>query len=92
MKVWSQWLDDWSLAQQESLQFLRDRMARDVEATTRIAACKTPTEIFELQFRHTCDAVADYVSETQKLATLMSRAAASSLANTASGTRATAHK
>ena len=92
MKVWSQWLDDWSLAQQESLQFLRDRMARDVEATTRIAACKTPTEVFELQFRHTCDAVADYVSETQKLATLMSRAAASSFANTASGTRATSPK
>jgi hypothetical protein len=92
MQVWSQWLDDWTRAQQESLQFLRDRMSRDFEATTRIAACKTPTEAFELQFRHTCDAVTDYVTETQKLATLVSRAAAGTFAPTASDARTMSHK
>jgi hypothetical protein len=78
MKTWSQWLNDWSLAQKESVQFLKDRMSRDIEAATRIAACANPTEVFDLQFRHTCNAVADYITETQKLVALLSRAGVSS--------------
>ena len=81
MKTWSQWLSDWSLAQQESLQFLKGRMSRDIEAVTRIAACASPTEVFDLQFRHTCNAVADYITETQKLVALLSRAGVSSFLN-----------
>jgi hypothetical protein len=91
MKLWSQWLNDCTSAQQESLQFLRDRVSRDLEAATRIAACKSPTEVFELQFRHTCDAVADYTTETQKLATLLGRAAASSFAPPSWGAHAKSH-
>jgi transketolase len=87
MKAWSQWFNDCTSAQQESLQFLSNRMSRDVEAATRIATCKSPAEVLDLQFRHTCDAVADYVNETQKLVTLFSRSATSNFAPPSSGAK-----
>ena len=77
---YTNWLGGWSRVQEESLRFLRDRVARDVDAVSRLAACKTPVEAFELQMRFARDAISDYVAESRKMTALLNPMAAQSLA------------
>jgi hypothetical protein len=74
MTQYSEWLDDLGRVQKESIDFVRARLARDAEAAARMAACKTPTDLFEWQISYTKDAVEDYLRQGQKLGELFMQA------------------
>ena len=71
MNQYTTWLGELGRVQQESIEFMRARLTRDMEAAARLAACKTPTEMFECQLTFTKDAVEDYVRQGQKITSLL---------------------
>jgi hypothetical protein len=71
MSRYSAWLEDLGRVQQESLDFLRERLTRDAEAAARMADCKTPADLFEWQFGYTKEAVEDYVRQGRKITALL---------------------
>jgi hypothetical protein len=71
MTQYTTWLEDMGRVQQESIEFVRARLARDAEAAARLAACKTPTEMLECQLSFTKDAVEDYVRQGQRITSLL---------------------
>src|SRR5512144_539701 len=74
VKTYESWAKDWGALQDESLRFLRHRLERSVEAATSIASCKSPGEALEMQMRYAGDTFNDYMSEGQKMMTLVSHA------------------
>lgn len=71
MTQYSTWLEDLGRVQQESIDFIRVRLARDAEAAARIVECRTPADLVEWQLGYTKEAVEDYVRQGQKITALL---------------------
>jgi Phasin protein len=56
--------------QAEALRFTLDRMRKSMEMPARLAECKGPTELFEVQAGFARTMVSDYASESEKLLAL----------------------
>ena len=71
MQQYTTWLEELGRVQQESLEFMRARLARDAEAAARMAECKTPADLMQWQISYTKDTVEDYMRQGQKITTLL---------------------
>ncbi len=65
---------------EEMTRFVQARWQADVEAWSKLATCRDPTEAFACQQRHAEKTFADYADEFAKLSRLMMDASAESLA------------
>ena len=64
---YADWMKDFAKLQEESLRFMRERFAEQVQAATAIAACKTPAEALDLQMKFANTTMAEYMAEGKKL-------------------------
>lgn len=86
LNAYENWTSDWARMQDESLRFFQRRMSCNLENATKLATCKSPAEALEMQMRFAGDALSDYMSEGQKMASLFSHAT-QGVAKSATGTQ-----
>jgi hypothetical protein len=65
------WLDGATRMQTEAAAFWNDRLGKDVEALGALSKCTNPGEAFEIEMRYARDAMADYVTEGQRMMRMM---------------------
>ena len=70
LRSYGAWLDSATKVQAEALRFTLDRMRKGMEIPARLAECKGPSEMFEVQADFARTMVSDYVSESEKLLSL----------------------
>lgn len=70
LRSYNVWLDSAAKVQAESLRFVLDRVRKDLEMPARLAECKSPVDMFELQAKFASTMVSDYLTETGKLLSL----------------------
>ena len=70
LRSYGAWLDSVTKVQAEALRFTLDRMRKSMEMPARLAECKAPTELLEVQADFASTMVSDYVSESEKLLSL----------------------
>jgi hypothetical protein len=70
LRSYSAWLDSVTNVQAEALRFTLDRMRKSMEMPSRLAECKAPTELFEVQADFARTMVSDYVTESERLLSL----------------------
>jgi hypothetical protein len=67
-------------AQTEMFRFLSARFAKDASMLEQFTACKSPSDVAQLQLKLGSDAVADYLAETQRLIGMFEKASGETLA------------
>jgi hypothetical protein len=67
VKTYTVWLSDCGRVQDESLRFLRARLSEQLQAAAHFAACKSPTEAFDLQVEYAGNAVSEFLVEGKKM-------------------------
>lgn len=67
VKTYTAWLSDFGRLQDEALRFLKARLSEDYQAASHFAACKSPTEVFDLQVEYAGNAVAEFMAEGKKM-------------------------
>lgn len=85
INAYENWTSDWARMQDESLRFFQRRMTCNLENATKLATCKSPAEALEMQMRFAGDALSDYMSEGQKMASLFSHATQGAAKTTTQG-------
>ena len=70
LKSYNVWLDSAAKVQAESLRFILDRVRKDMEIPARLAECKSPVDVLEVQASFASTMVSDYLNETGKLLSL----------------------
>jgi hypothetical protein len=68
------WLESWSRLAEESAGFVSRRWKQDLDLLEKMAACKTPLELLQLQSTFMPRALVDYMKETGKLADMETEA------------------
>lgn len=66
--------------QSELLRFLGSRAAKTATALARLAACRTPAEVLQVQLQIGADAATDCLAEAQKWIGVMEKSASENLA------------
>ncbi|WP_300620306.1 phasin family protein [Dokdonella sp.] len=66
--------------QAELFLFLSRRLSKDAGVLYQLAACRTPSDVVQLQLRLGTDAATDYLSETQRMIDVAEKAASENLA------------
>ena len=79
VKNYIAWLSDFSRLQNETLRFLNVRLSEDYQAAAQLAACKSPTEAFDLQVEYAGKVLAEFMAEGQKMLDLCGPLATSGL-------------
>ena len=79
VKNYTAWLSDFGRLQNETLRFLNVRLAEDYQAAAHLAACKSPTEAFDLQVEYAGKVVSEFMAEGKKMLELCGHLATSSL-------------
>ena len=67
IKDYTTWLSDFSRLQNETLRFLNLRLSEDYQAAAQLAACKSPTEAFDLQVEYAGKVVSEFMTEGKKI-------------------------
>jgi hypothetical protein len=70
LRSYNVWLDSAAKMQAESLRFILDRVRKDLEIPARLAECKSPVDVLEVQASFASTMVSDYLNETGKLLSL----------------------
>lgn len=70
LQSYNVWLDSAAKMQAESLRFILDRVRKDLEIPARLAECKSPVDVLEVQASFASTMVSDYLNETGKLLSL----------------------
>ena len=78
-KAYRAWLDAAGEMQNEAIDFLNSRLAKDSAAIARLGQCKTPVEVFNVQADYAGHAFADFVTEGQKIVAYFGNAATEGL-------------
>jgi len=66
------WLDGATRMQTEAAAFWNDRLGKDVEVLGALSKCTNPGDAFEIEMCYARDAMADYVTESQRMMQMMS--------------------
>jgi hypothetical protein len=74
-RAYRAWLDAAGEMQNETIDFLNSRLAKDSALIARLGQCKTPVEAFSVQADYAGHAFADIVNEGQKIAVCFGNAA-----------------
>jgi len=74
-KAYRAWLDAAGEIQTEAVGFLNSRFAKDSAAIARLGQCQTPAEVLNAQTEYAQNALADFMSGSQKIATCLGNAA-----------------
>ena len=74
-RAYRAWLDAAGEMQNEAIDFLNSRLAKDSDVIARLGQCKTPVEVFGVQADYAGHAFADFVNEGQKIAVWFGNAA-----------------
>src|SRR6187399_802994 len=61
------WLENLARVQDESMRFLSTRMSADVQAASDLAACKSPTEMLDVQIAYMGAAFSAFMDESKKM-------------------------
>ncbi len=64
LRSYNVWLDSAAKVQAESLRFILDRVRKDLEMPARLAECKSPVDMLEVQAKFASTMVSDYLTET----------------------------
>jgi hypothetical protein len=92
-KAYRAWLDAAGEMQSQAIAFLHDRLTKDSAAVTRLGQCRTPVEVLSVQAEYAGNMFADLISESQKIAAYLGKAATiSARGGAAHGQRQTEHK
>ena len=67
VKNYTAWLSDVGRLQNETLSFLNARLSEDYQAAAHFAACKSPTEAFDLQVEYAGKVVSEFMTEGKKI-------------------------
>ena len=67
IKDYTTWLSDFSRLQNETLRFLSLRLSEDYQAAAQLAACKSPTEVFDLQVEYAGKVVSEFMTEGKRM-------------------------
>ena len=62
------WLESWGRLAEESAGFLNRRLCQDISHLEKLAACKTPLELLQLQSTFLQQMLVDYMKEAGTLA------------------------
>ena len=73
------WLDAAGEIQTEAVGFLNSRFAKDSAAIARLGQCQTPADVLDAQAEYAQSALADFMSESQRIATCLGNAAKKSV-------------
>ncbi len=76
MKSYNAWWRTAGEVQAEMLQFVNNRLSKDMEIPTRLAECKNPTDVAEQQMAFANTMLKDYADEGQRILDLMNKTAA----------------
>ena len=74
-KAYRTWLEAAGEMQKQAIAFLNDRLEKDTAAVTRLGQCRTPVEVLSVQAEYAGNIFADLVSESQKMAEYLGKAA-----------------
>lgn len=78
-KAYRAWLDAAGEIQTEAFGFMNSRFAKDSAALARLGQCQSPAEMVNVQAEYTQGALADFMSESQKIAACLGNAAKKSV-------------
>lgn len=78
-RAYRAWLDAAGEIQSETFGFLNSRFAKDSAAIARLGQCQTPAELINAQTEYAQSALADFMSESQKIAACLGNAAKKSV-------------
>ena len=78
-KAYRAWLDAAGEIQSEAVGFLNSRFAKDSAAISRLGQCQTPAEVINAQAEYAQSALADFMSESQRIAACLGNAARKSV-------------
>ena len=67
VKNYTAWLSDLGRLQNETLRVLNARLSEDYQAAAHFAACKSPTEAFDLQVEYASKVVSEFMAEGKKM-------------------------
>ncbi len=73
------WLASWSRIAQESATFMTKRWAQDTALLDKLAACKSPADVLEVQSAFMKTAFADYMQEAETVVRMETEASAAGL-------------
>ncbi len=75
MRSYSTWLETTVKLQSEAARFVTERVRKDMEMPSRLAACGSPQDIYQEQLDFASTLFSDYTDEGQKIAGILSKAA-----------------
>jgi hypothetical protein len=78
-KAYRAWLDAAGEIQSEAVGFMNSRFAKDSAAIARLGQCQTPAEVLNAQGEYAQQALADFMSGSQKIAACLGNAARKSV-------------
>ena len=78
-KAYRAGLDAAGEIQTEAVGFLNSRFAKDSAAIARLGQCQTPTEVINAQTEYAQSTLADFMTESQKIAACLGNAAKKSV-------------
>jgi len=65
--TYTAWLGDVGRLQNEIVRFIKARLSEDYQTAAQLAACRNPTEAFNLQFQYAGNAMFEFMAESRKV-------------------------